>query len=286
MKRLVVVVGWIMVFLSAAAAVDATPPRQRMTPDDCEAPDAASIYTWCKPEESAAAETDNPPNTYGTTDLPNPAVGQYLTGTDDDPLAEFSQRPFEGYIIPEGGLFLDATRDGELHYGVDYAKPDDYLNGLQTPFYPIGPGYVTARATCVMCYVNGDAQGRVDTKWPYDNFGWGNLIVVETPYNEHVSIYVLYAHLERDFVSLGDYVTIDNVLGVVGTSGYSQEYHLHVEIRYGAPGRFWNADFGAWATLDRWLATMFVNPAWLVIPESHPAMITALDEWVALQLDE
>lgn len=280
-----VLVGLIVSIGVWGIAVEAAPPRQQMTPADCEAPDAASIYTWCKPEAMAAPDNELPLDEYGTTGLPNPAVGNYITGTADDPLAGFSQRPFDNYIIPEGGLYLDATRDGELHYGVDYARPDDYLNGLDTYFYPIGPGYVTAHTMCVMCYVNGDLQGRVETKWPYDNFGWGNLVVVETPYNEYVSIYVMYAHIQRDFVNLGRYVTTQDPIGVVGTTGYSQEYHLHVEVRYGEPGRFWNADFGTWATLDRWLATMFVNPAWLVIPERHLAMQTALEEWVALQQD-
>ncbi|MCD4684343.1 MAG: M23 family metallopeptidase [Anaerolineae bacterium] len=284
MKRLAWVLVWFIGSLGVlCAVVEASPPRQVVAPGDCEAPDAASIYTWCKPEALPAPDGELPPDTRGTTGLPNPAVGNYITGTADDPLAEFSRRPFDNHIIPEGGLYLDATRDGEPHYGVDYACPSDYLNGVDTYLYPIGPGYVTAHTMCVMCYVNGDPQGRVETKWPYDNFGWGNVVLIETPYNEHVSIYVLYAHLERDLVSLGRYVTPQDAIGVVGTSGYSQEYHVHVEIRYGAPGRFWSADFGEWATLDRWLATMFVNPAWLVIPESHLAMQTALEEWAALQ---
>jgi murein DD-endopeptidase MepM/ murein hydrolase activator NlpD len=98
-----------------------------------------------------------------------------------------------------------------------------------------------------------------------------------------VSIYVMYAHLARDFVSLGDYVTPDDIIGVVGTTGYSEVFHLHMEVRYGTPGRFWNADFSQRDTLDRWLATMFANPALLVFPENHPAFVTALAEWIALQ---
>ena len=46
---------------------------------------------------------------------------------------------------------------------------------------------------------------------------------------------------------------------------------------------FRNADFSEYATLDRWLATMFVNPAWLIFPENHPVMVEALAEFVARQ---
>jgi len=230
--------------------------------------------------ESGSTPTARP---RGYTGLANPATGKYLNGTDDDRFASFAGRPVEVFIIPEGGLFLDPLHEGGPHYGIDYAIPQDYLSGRETYFHPIGPGYVTARADCLMCYVDGDAQGRVAMQWPQHNFGWGGLVLVETPYNDDVSIYVLYAHLSRDFVSLGDYVTPEDTIGVVGTTGYSQEVHLHMEVRYGPPGQFWNADFSQWQTLDRWMATMFANPALLVFPENHPAFLTALEEWIALQ---
>lgn len=212
--------------------------------------------------------------------FPNPATGNFVRGTATDPLAAFSRRPLDKFIIPEGGLFLDPSRDPP-HYGVDYANPDDYLNGRWTYIHPLGPGYVTTRADCIPCFVDGDGTGRVEWRWPRYNFGWGNLVIVETPYNAHVSIYVMYAHLERDFVALGDYVTPEDVLGVVGTSGYSQTYHLHVEVRYGPPGLFWDADFTQWETLDRWMGTLFVNPAWLVFPENHSVFVAALEAWTA-----
>ncbi len=230
------------------------------------------------PDEEHAPR--GPARPRGYTGMGNPAAGQVIPGSAGDPLGMFAQRPLEHYIIPEGGMFLDPLHDGP-HYGVDYANPDDYLDGQTTYFYPIAPGYVTTRASCPLCFVDGDAQGRVGWKWPRYNFGWGGLVLVETPYSAEVSIYTLYAHLDRDFASLGDYVTPDTVLGAVGTTGYSEEFHLHMEIRYGPPGSFWAADFGEWATLDRWLATMFVNPAWVVFPENHALLADALGEWSA-----
>lgn len=223
----------------------------------------------------------------GFTSLSNPATGQFISRLfppeGDDPFESFSRRPLDDFIIPEGGLFLDENYEG-LHYGVDYANPDDYLNGQTTPVYPIGPGFVTARSACLRCFVDGDSQGRIDdNRWPEHNFGFGAFVLVETPYNAYVSIYTMYAHLNRDHVSLGDLVTPDEALGVVGSTGFAQEFHVHLEIRYGPPGRFWNADFSQWATIDRWLATMFANPALLVFPQNHPAFITDVAEWVALQ---
>ncbi len=237
----------------------------------------------CPPPERPESQGGPVSKPAGYTGLANPATGRFLNGTDDDVLAAFTGRPVDAFIIPEGGLFLDPLHEGGPHYGIDYAIPQDYLNGRETYFHPIGPGYVTARADCPLCFVDGDAQGRVESQRPQYNFGWGGLVLVETPYNPAVSIYVLYAHLARDFVSLGDYVMPDNMIGVIGSTGYAQELHLHMEVRYGPPGRFWNADFSQWETLDRWLATMFANPALLVFPESHPAFLIALEEWIALQ---
>jgi murein DD-endopeptidase MepM/ murein hydrolase activator NlpD len=250
-------------------------------PDQPAPPDHRQI-AFCDPCEFTPPDPDMPSESRGLTTLPNPALGHTIRGTDENPLAVFSRRPLDKYIIPEGGLYLDPLHD-DPHYGIDYANPDDYLIGQPTYFYPIAPGYVTARSACVMCFADSDWQGRVDSKAAQYNFGWGALVLVETPYNADVSIYVMYAHLNRDFVSLGDYITPDESIGVVGTSGYSEEMHLHMEIRYGEPGRFWNADFSQPETLDRWLSTLFVNPAFLIFPENHWAFVIELDEWAARQ---
>lgn len=262
----------------AHASLDKIPRHSAVLPDDCNGIKNPDVV--CDSDDDPADQ----PKAQGYTSLANPAIGQTITGTSDDPLSVFSRRPLDHFIIPEGGAFLDPLHD-DPHYGVDYANPDDYLNGKQTYFYPIGPGYVTTRSTCTMCFADGDLQGRVSWKWPQYNFGWGSLVLVETPYRPEVSIYTMYAHLNRDLVSLGDYVTPDHVIGVVGSSGYSEEMHLHLELRFGPPSQFWNADFSQPETLDRWLATMFVSPALLVFPENHPSFVTTLAEWIALQRD-
>lgn len=246
-------------------------------------PDEASRTEPCRPEDP-----DNPlPSPYplppvGYTGLPNPAQNHFIKGTSEDPLAMFSRRPLDKFIVPGGGLFMDPSRD-EPHYGVDYAYPDSYLLGERLFVYPVAPGYVTTRSSCVMCFAEGSSQGRVLWRHPQYNFGFGDVVIIETPYNADVSLYTMYAHLQEDFVSLGDYVTPDEVLGVAGTSGYAEQIHLHLEIRFGTPGKFWNADFSQWTTRENWLSTMFANPALLMFPEFHADQVKILDAWVALQ---
>lgn len=218
----------------------------------------------------------------GYTSLTDPATGHFVSGTAEDSLAVFSRRPLEPYIIIEGGMFMDTQR-GEPHYGIDYSYPDGYLNGEALWVHPIAPGYVTARASCVACFADGDRRGRVEYRWPQYNFGFGDLVIVETPYSPAVSIYVMYAHFNADFVSLGDYVTPEDIIGAAGSSGYSQEIHVHMEVRYGAPGRFWNADFTQMDVETRWLETWLINPAWAVFPENHGAFVAALNYWVSIQ---
>ena len=270
-RRLVYGIIWAVVVVWPAItvfALDGIPPQ------------AVVLRGPVEPDNSTPAAK---PQERGYTGLLNPAPGKSEMVPGDDPLAAFSRRPLEGhFIIPEGGLFLDPLHL-DPHFGIDYTNPDLYLAGEAIYVYPIGPGYVTARSECLMCFVDGDVQGRVNYRKPEYNFGWGGLVLVETPYTPDVSIYVLYAHLKRDFVSLGDYVEPEEVIAVAGSSGYSEEIHLHLEVRFGPPGQFWNDDFSQQDTLDHWLATMFANPAVLVFPEYHPSFVTTLAEWVALR---
>lgn len=231
----------------------------------------------CHP--AAPESTPTPAQTSDdSTDLANPATGHFVAGTTTDPLKAFSRRPLDRYIIPAGGQFLDPSRD-EPHFGVDYTYPDDYLLGKPIWVHPIAPGYVTTLSSCPLCFVDGDSHGSVIWRKPEYNFGFGGLVIIETPYNPDVSIYAMYAHLDNNLVNLGDYVTPDDILGEAGNSGYSQEIHLHLEIRYGMPGRFWIADFSQQETMDRWQATMFANPALLVFPENHGLMVEELAYW-------
>ena len=87
-----------------------------------------------------------------------------------------------------------------VHRGVDYAAPTG------TPAYTVGDGVVEFAGT----------QG-----------GYGNVVIVRHP-NNHSTVY---AHLSRIQVRKGQSVTQGQVIGAVGSTGWSTGPHLHFEFR-------------------------------------------------------
>jgi RHS repeat-associated protein len=77
------------------------------------------------------------------------------------------------------------------------------------------------------------------------NGGYGNLIVIEYPYENlppkislqienGQSIYIIYAHLnEPSYLQTGDSVVAGQVIGFTGNTGNSTGVHLHLEVRVG-----------------------------------------------------
>lgn len=61
----------------------------------------------------------------------------------------------------------------------------------------------------------------------YATDGYGNTIVVD----HGNGLTSRYAHLSKIFVKLGQYVTTDNVIGLIGLTGHTTGPHLHLEIR-------------------------------------------------------
>jgi murein DD-endopeptidase MepM/ murein hydrolase activator NlpD len=87
-----------------------------------------------------------------------------------------------------------------VHRGVDYAAP------MGTPAYTVGDGVVDFAG----------AQG-----------GYGNVVIVRHA-NQHSTVY---AHLSRIQVRKGQSVTQGQVIGAVGSTGWSTGPHLHFEFR-------------------------------------------------------
>jgi len=87
-----------------------------------------------------------------------------------------------------------------VHRGVDYAAPSG------TPAYTVGDGVVEFAGT----------QG-----------GYGNVVIVRHA-NQHSTVY---AHLSRIQVRKGQSVTQGQVIGNVGSTGWSTGPHLHFEFR-------------------------------------------------------
>lgn len=102
------------------------------------------------------------------------------------------QVPIKNYTITQRYWFLHAAMDLAADTG--------------EPIRPIMPGKV------IMAEYN----------W----FGYGNCVIVQ-----HTADYEsLYGHLSKINVKAGDEVTMDTVLGLVGSTGHSTGPHLHLEI--------------------------------------------------------
>lgn len=61
----------------------------------------------------------------------------------------------------------------------------------------------------------------------YSKVGYGNVVMVD----HGEGIESVYAHMSKIFVKTGDYVKLDSVLGLVGSTGHSTGPHLHLEVR-------------------------------------------------------
>lgn len=70
----------------------------------------------------------------------------------------------------------------------------------------------------------------------WEDGGGGNVVIVGDPEGAGIT----YAHLSRVDVSVGDTVTVGDVVGLVGTTGNSSGNHLHLEVRIN--GTVW----GSW----------------------------------------
>ncbi len=61
----------------------------------------------------------------------------------------------------------------------------------------------------------------------YTDDGYGNLIIVD----HGNGLTTRYAHLSKIFVSLGQEVNINTIIGLVGVTGHTTGPHLHFEVR-------------------------------------------------------
>ena len=63
----------------------------------------------------------------------------------------------------------------------------------------------------------------------YSNFGYGNAVIIK--HGDDLSS--LYAHMSKVFVKPDEPVTLNSVIGEVGSTGHSTGDHLHLEVRSG-----------------------------------------------------
>jgi murein DD-endopeptidase MepM/ murein hydrolase activator NlpD len=107
------------------------------------------------------------------------------------------------WLLPLKAKFQITTlfemRWGTMHFGVDLAAPEG------TPYYAAHAGVVKLAA------------------W---NGGYGNCIEIDNGNN----IITIYGHASALYVTEGQQVKAGQLLGAVGTTGYSTGPHLHFEI--------------------------------------------------------
>jgi len=117
---------------------------------------------------------------------------------------------FYPYGTTAGGRYF-------LHHGVDIENP------IGTPVLAGASGTVVVAGT-----------DRVEAYGPQTDF-YGQLVVVQLDREFHEQpVFVLYGHLSRVTVRVGQRVRRGYVLGEVGMTGVAIGPHLHFEVRVGA----------------------------------------------------
>jgi len=110
-----------------------------------------------------------------------------------------------GYVSsPYGMRIHPVTRRRKLHSGIDLAT------GQGNPVFAAGSGRVT--------YLKDNGR-----------YGYGRIMGIKHPNG----LYTFYAHLYVFKVRLGQNVKTGDIIGLVGSTGYSTGAHLHFEVRTG-----------------------------------------------------
>ena len=119
--------------------------------------------------------------------------------------------PSVGVVIPPNAVRWPLTNQVSSEYGPRWGRMHEGIDIIGAIGEPIGAA----------------ESGRVD----YAGWigGYGNTIIVD----HGGGMTTLYGHLHGFATSAGQTVTIGQVLGYVGNSGFSQGPHLHFEVRVG-----------------------------------------------------
>jgi murein DD-endopeptidase MepM/ murein hydrolase activator NlpD len=122
----------------------------------------------------------------------------------DDPGSSGLSFPINTYITsPYGMRFHPILHIWKLHDGTDFGA------GCGTPIHAAASGVITDR---------------------YYNGGYGNRLFLSNGVIRGSSITTVYNHLSRYKVRVGQHVSKGQVIGYVGTTGYSTGCHLHFMV--------------------------------------------------------
>lgn len=109
--------------------------------------------------------------------------------------------PVDGWITSEFGVrYHPISRRARMHEGIDIASPSGTI-------------------------IKAPASGRV--VFSGRSGGYGNTLVVDHGYG----ICTVYGHLSQFHVKKGEFVKRGDIIGAVGSTGYSTGSHLHYEVQ-------------------------------------------------------
>lgn len=136
-----------------------------------------------------------------------------ITTTTKAPASSSFKWPCPGYYLITSGF---GSRWGSFHYGIDVGNSG--IRGADVVAAKSGT-VIMANNSCTHDYGKDESCGC--------GWGWGNYCVID-----HGDGYqTIYAHMSKCKVTVGQTVTQGQVLGNVGSTGWSTGDHLHFEVR-------------------------------------------------------
>ncbi len=136
--------------------------------------------------------------------------------------------PVPGYLGTTSGY---GERWGTMHKGIDIAS-----SGIRgKPIIASASGEVVSTYTaCPHNY--GKKSSCYNSSGKRCGGGYGNNVVIQHGKSGSYYYQTLYGHMQSVTVKAGQYVTQGQVIGYVGSTGYSTGWHLHFEIHLSTNG--------------------------------------------------
>ncbi|MEJ2733383.1 MAG: peptidoglycan DD-metalloendopeptidase family protein [Anaerolineae bacterium] len=219
------IVGLVILVANGSMSISAQPqvlgtPTHTPTNTPTLAPTSTPTPTWTPSPSPTPTNTSTPTPTPTSTPTPMPTATPTLAPASAHLWLEIPIWPeSEGDHFPGTYFPYGATGGGRyhLHHGVDYMNP------AGTP--------VLAAAAGRVIVAGDDLQTVYGLKPDF----YGNLVIQELDQRfQDRPVYLLYGHLSRVEVAVGQHVEPGDVVGLVGMTGVAIGNHLHLEVRLDA----------------------------------------------------
>lgn len=162
-------------------------------------------------------------------------LNELLNPSDDDVYKGYFDGtftwPVPGYLGMTSGY---GTRWGTMHKGIDIAS-----SGIKGKAVIASASGVVAK-TYTSCPHNYGKSGSCYQGGVRCGGGYGNHVVISHGKSGNTYYQSLYGHLASVTVKPGQYVKQGDVIGYVGSTGYSTGWHLHFEIHKSSDGKTFN----------------------------------------------